>query len=309
MRAFASRRSVTAPVCLEPAPTSGLTRAAGSGQAGTMFRVSIGPAQRRVLVAFCVAGLGCGAPAAPAAAPVASTSAAPADGAAAGAAPALVASADVPCSASPPAAFTWTADAGATPGAAPVRLGGPRTESGPDGSALCFDGVDDGLAFDRNPIAGMKEFTIQVLFRPDASGSPEAPSEQRFVHFEEGSTTTPESRRALIETRVVGEQWYLDTYLRAANGNKALIDAEKKHRVGRWYWVALTYAGGSMRHYIDGQLELEGAVPFEPLCAGRASLGVRLNRVSWFKGCLRELRVTPSVLSASELAAVNTAAK
>jgi hypothetical protein len=45
-------------------------------------------------------------------------------------------------------------------------------------------------------------------------------------------------------------------------------------------------------------------VPFEPLCAGRASLGVRLNRVSWFKGCLRELRVTPSALPVAELAAV-----
>lgn len=204
-----------------------------------------------------------------------------------------------------PAPFAWTAAGDATPGVvAPVRLGEPRVEPGPHGEALCFDGVDDGLAFEQNPIAGMKEFTIQVLFRPDPIGTPEAPSEQRFVHFEEGSATTPESRRALIETRVVGEQWFLDTFLRASNGSKALIDAEKKHPVGRWYWVALTYADGTMRHYIDGQLELEGAVPFEPLCPGRASLGVRLNRVSWFKGCLRELRVTPAVVPSAELATV-----
>jgi hypothetical protein len=150
----------------------------------------------------------------------------------------------------------------------------------------------------------MSQFTIQVLFRPDAISTPEAPSEQRVVHFEEGSVTTPESRRVLIEMRVVGDQWFLDTYLRAADGSKALSDPEKKHPVGRWYWVALTYGGGTMRHYIDRQLELEGAVPFEPLCSGRASLGVRLNRVSWFKGCVRELRVTPAVLPPAELAAL-----
>jgi hypothetical protein len=207
-----------------------------------------------------------------------------------------------PAAAVPPATLAWTAGAGATLGAAlPLRLGDPQLEQDPHGSALCFDGIDDGLAFEHNPIAGMSEFTIQVLFRPDAVGTAETPSEQRFVHFEEGGATTPESRRALIETRVVGEQWFLDTFLRGKSASKALIDPQKKHPVGHWYWVALSYGDGTLRHYIDAQLELEGAVPFEPLCPGRTSLGVRLNRVSWFKGCLRELRVTPTVLSAAEL--------
>lgn len=264
--------------------TSGLTRPARGGQAARMLRFAG--------LALCSAAVGCATPAPEPAAPSAPAS----DGSTTSAS----------CAASDtPAPLTWTADGAAALGdAAPERLGEPRVEAGPHGDALCFDGVDDGLAFARNPIAGLKEFTIQVLFRPDAIGTAEAPSEQRFVHFEEGSTTTPESRRALIETRVVGEQWFLDTFLRAANGSKALIDAEKKHPVGRWHWVALTYADGTMRHYIDGKLELEGAVPFEPLCAGRASLGVRLNRVSWFKGCLRELRVAPGVMPAGELAAV-----
>src|SRR5262245_27799292 len=132
-------------------------------------------------------------------------------------------------SATAPGAFTWTADAGT---AAAVRLGEPKLESGPHGNGLCFDGIDDGLVFDQNPIEGMSQFTIQVLFRPDATGTRETPSEQRFVHFEEGSATTPQSRRLLIETRVVGDQWFLDTYLRGANDSKALIDPEKKHPVG-----------------------------------------------------------------------------
>src|SRR4051794_28242281 len=90
------------------------------------------------------------------------------------------------CTAPAATAFTWTADAGVVFGtAAGQRLGEPKLESSPHGNALCFDGVDDGLVFDQNPIAGMSQLTIQVLFRPDAIGTPEAPSEQRFLHFEE----------------------------------------------------------------------------------------------------------------------------
>jgi hypothetical protein len=251
----------------------------------------------RVVAALGSAGFSCAAPAAQevglAAAPPATSNASVPAGEAVPTAPS-----------SAPTAFTWTADAGGALGRASVRLGEPTLQSSPHGNALCFDGVDDGLIFEQNPIAGMSRFTIQVLFRPDAMGTLQAPSEQRFVHFEEGSTTTSDSRRLLIETRVVGDQWFLDTYLRGAHSSKALIDPEKKHPVGRWYWVALTYGDGTMRHYIDRQLELEGAVPFEPLGSGRASLGVRLNRVSWFKGCVRELRVTPAVLPAAELAAL-----
>lgn len=204
-----------------------------------------------------------------------------------------------------PAALLWRADSalawGNTTG---VRLGEPMLAPSPHGEAVCFDGVDDGFTFEQNPIAGLSHFTIQVLFRPDASGTAQSPSEQRFVHFEEGSATRPENSRALIETRVAGDQWFLDTYLRSAAGSRALIDPQRKHAVGRWYWVALTYGDGTMRHYVDRQLELEGAVPFEPLGPGRASLGVRLNRVSWFKGCLREVRVTPFVVPAAELTAI-----
>lgn len=275
-------------------------RAAAGLAAG---RTSLGALEARLAGLACWAVTACGPPAAqhgaePSATP-ASPSAAPREAAAAATAPGSSAS----CASLRPAeALAWTADAGATLGAAlPLRLGDPKIEHGPQGAALCFDGNDDGLAFEYNPIEGMGRFTIQALFRPDTAGSRGAPSEQRFIHFEEGSVTTPESRRALIETRVVGDEWFLDTYLRAAGEDRTLVDPQKKHAVGHWYWVALTYADGTMRHYVDGQPELEGAVAFEPLCPGRASLGVRLNRVSWFKGCLRELRVTPAVLAASDL--------
>ena len=55
-----------------------------------------------------------------------------------------------------------------------------------------------------------------------------------------------------------------------------------------------------MRHYVNGLEELKAEVKFEPQKAGRTSLGVRLNRVSWYHGAIRQVRITPRVLEASE---------
>ena len=34
----------------------------------------------------------------------------------------------------------------------------------------------------------------------------------------------------------------------------------------------------------------------KPLSAGQASIGVRFNKVHWFQGAIRQIRVTPTVL-------------
>lgn len=47
--------------------------------------------------------------------------------------------------------------------------------------------------------------------------------------------------------------------------------------------------------------EREGAVEFVPMDAGKLSLGVRQNRVHWFKGAIREVRVTPAALAEGAL--------
>jgi hypothetical protein len=56
-----------------------------------------------------------------------------------------------------------------------------------------------------------------------------------------------------------------------------------------------------MSHYVNGVLELEGVVAFAPMSAGRTSIGVRQNRVSWFKGAISEVRFTPAALPATRL--------
>jgi hypothetical protein len=56
-----------------------------------------------------------------------------------------------------------------------------------------------------------------------------------------------------------------------------------------------------MTHYVDGERELTGEVEFPPMTTGRTSIGVRQNRVSWFKGAIAEVRFTPVALPADQL--------
>jgi hypothetical protein len=64
--------------------------------------------------------------------------------------------------------------------------------------------------------------------------------------------------------------------------------------------VALVYDGRLMRHFVDGHEELSGPLAIQPLGVGKTSIGVRMNRVFWFKGAVRKVRFTPRALSPKE---------
>ncbi len=159
--------------------------------------------------------------------------------------------------------------------------------------AIVFDGKGDGLFVPANPVAGWSAFTIEVRFKPAGSGG----EEQRFLHLEDDL-----KHRVLMETRVRDRQWSLDTFLFQDSQHRlTLLDRTKLHPTDRWFWVALVYDGSKMSHYVNGGLELAGAVNFTPMTNGRSSIGVRQNRVSWFKGVIAEVRFTPVALSADRL--------
>ena len=106
----------------------------------------------------------------------------------------------------------------------------------------------------------------------------------------------------LLETRVIeGRSWSLDTFLRCGETERSLFDPTRLHPTGKWTWVALVYDGKTMAHYVNGVKELEGEVAFAPMAAGQISLGVRLNRVYWFKGCIKEVRFHPAALPPESL--------
>jgi hypothetical protein len=190
---------------------------------------------------------------------------------------------------------TWRLDNLTSIGGHPVtRLGLPRVVTTPAGPAVEFNGRTDGLVLETNPLQGLRTFTLEAEFEPAADGS----EEQRFLHIEEPET----GNRALLETRLLpGGRWSLDTFLNSGKSSRTLIDRTKTHAAGQWHAAALVYDGVEMRHYVDGVLEASGPVSFAPLGPGRTALGVRLNQVSWFKGRIRLVRVTPEALPADRL--------
>ena len=193
-----------------------------------------------------------------------------------------------------PAVVTWRLDNLSRLGSDGVEIvGAPivaQTEIGP---AVQFNGTSDGLFIGRNPIEGLAKFTIEVLFAPDSDG----PVEQRFLHVQENDA----ENRALIELRLNAGRWALDTYLRHDQAQLTLLDPARTHAAASWHVASLTFDGETQRHYVDGVEQGSGAVEFPPLRAGRTSIGVRQNRVSWFKGRIHTVRISPSALSRDQL--------
>jgi Concanavalin A-like lectin/glucanases superfamily len=176
----------------------------------------------------------------------------------------------------------------------PTVEGAPGIGRGPRGeAALEFNGRNDGVVLPVNPLAGKPHFTIEVLFKPAPGGE----TEQRFFHVQDEA-----GRRALLEIRLNREGgWWLDTFLRAGDASLALIDPRKVHPADRWHWVALRYDGKQMAGFVNGEKETQGTVAFGAMGPGEVALGVRLNRIYWFKGAIREVRFHASAIEPSAL--------
>jgi hypothetical protein len=174
-------------------------------------------------------------------------------------------------------------------------IGDPVVVNGDLGHAVQFDGVDDGLIVENNPVAGATEFTIEVVFQPYASTDP-GNVEQRFIHMQEN-----DDHRLLIELRLTDDnQWFLDTFIKSDKSSKVLFAEDFPHPIGPWYHAALVYKEGEMRHYVNGELELTGNVSYIPVSSGQTSVGVRLNKRSWYKGAIHKLKVTHRALEPGE---------
>lgn len=177
-------------------------------------------------------------------------------------------------------------------------VGKPRVVEVDGLKAIAFDGVGDGLFVDDNPLVGLTAFTVEVVFRPASGGA----FAQRFIHFQPDDGED----RLLFETRLPPEgRWFLDTYLKSDQVNQTLFAEKFLHPLDTWHHAAITVDADSMRHYVDGKLELSaefkpGGPQPKPLGKGRTSIGMRFNQVHWYKGEVRELRMTPKVLKPEE---------
>lgn len=172
-------------------------------------------------------------------------------------------------------------------------LGNPQVIKTEKGKAVLFDGVDDAIFINHNPLAGFDEFTVEASFRPDAGGA----QEQRWLHIEDAENA---ESRALLETRLIGDEWFLDTFLKSGDNRSALYAENFKHALGRWFHVALVFDRSEMRHYVGGKLELSGKITRQAFGKGITSIGVRQNKIYWFKGAIQKARFTNRALSPGE---------
>ena len=187
----------------------------------------------------------------------------------------------------------WELDSIEAVGGYPIDVDGrPVVVDGPYGSAIEFNGAGDALFVEANPLAGLEAFTVEMVFRPDAGGLPE----QRFFHLGEVN-----GDRVLFETRLTEDgHWYLDTFISSGDSNRPLLNKSHLHPVGQWYHLALTCDGQQEVNYVNGIQEASGSIDFVPLAGGQTSIGVRLNRVCWFRGAIGRIRFTAGVLDPDE---------
>lgn len=167
-------------------------------------------------------------------------------------------------------------------------LGKPRIISSKFGKAVLFDGTKDGIFINQMPLAGLEQFTVEAIFRPDDGGN----FEQRFFHCGE-----IKGSRVMMELRSTPKGWYFDAFLNANDSKKTLADSTLLHPSNQWYRVAFVVDKGKLTTYVNGKKELQESIPMTPFFTGKTSLGVRQNELSWFKGAIYKIRITPKALT------------
>jgi hypothetical protein len=154
------------------------------------------------------------------------------------------------------------------------------------------------LFIPEHPLAGASTFTFEAIFRPETGGA----VEQRWFHLAEQDPKTGKDTdtRFLFEIRVINNQWCLDAFVHTPMVDKALLFRDKLHSLDVWHRVAMVYDGQEFRSYVDGELQGKAAIHFEPEGPGHSSVGVRINKVNYFKGSVREARFTRRALPPEE---------
>lgn len=207
-------------------------------------------------------------------------------------------------------AITWRFDNLTKIGGAQVTtVGKPQVVNTPIGKAIHFEGngnsnssnpesgnpIGDALFINAAPLSGDATYTLEVMFRPSSKGAPA----QRFFHMQDSNS---QSRR-MFEIRIVKNRWCLDTvgidigHGAEQHGVTLVCDAAHLHPLDRWYAIAATYDGKTLRGYVDGELQGEIVVSLAPLPPGTTSIGTRIDKRDFFTGDVYSARFQPSVLS------------
>ncbi|MBA0882326.1 LamG domain-containing protein [Flavobacterium undicola] len=170
-------------------------------------------------------------------------------------------------------------------------LGNPTIFNSPYGNAVAFNGIDDALFLKEMPLKGIESFTVEMIFKPESNGV----FEQRILQI--GEIT---GDRMLLEIRVVDSNWYFDGFVASRGVKLALAKEELIHPLGKWYHVAFVVTPNSLTTFVNGTQELQQNYTFNPIEQGQASIGVRMNKVTWFKGVIYKIQISPQALKPNQ---------
>jgi hypothetical protein len=98
----------------------------------------------------------------------------------------------------------------------------------------------------------------------------------------------------------VDGQWGLDSFASSGESNRTLLNCKALHPLGKWYRVTAVYDGKELRNYVGDELQGAGPLKLKPQLAGHTSVGVRINKVFYFKGAILKARMIPRVLTPEE---------
>jgi len=176
-------------------------------------------------------------------------------------------------------------------------LGDPQVVPTEIGDAVQFDGEGDRLLVDFNPIMDAKEFTVELVFKPDACYPNN--TDPRFLHIMDPDD--PEEKRVMIELRIdASNQCYMDGFMKTDAGSLPLIDETLLHATEVWQHVAITYKDSTLTTYFNGVEELSGTLHYSNAIVnttGKTSLGARMNEVKFYSGLIKTLKVTHTKLA------------
>ncbi|MBN2611471.1 MAG: T9SS type A sorting domain-containing protein [Bacteroidales bacterium] len=204
---------------------------------------------------------------------------------------------------------TWELDTLVNIGGHQVTvLGNPQVVCTDFGRAVSFDGNGDMLLIDANPLGTAKEFTVELIFKPNACFP--INTDPRYMHIQDPDD--PEAKRVMMEIRVNSRnQWYLDGFMKTDQANLTLIDSNRVHPTGEWMHAAITYKDNVLKTYVNGVQELSGTVAYTSEIvapSAKTSLGARMNMKNWYNGYMKRFRVTQKALSPQEFMTIQPTA-
>ena len=173
-------------------------------------------------------------------------------------------------------------------------LGSPAIVPSPYGNAVAFNGIDDALFLKEMPLKGLESFTVEMVFKPESNGI----FEQRVLQI--GEIT---GDRMLLEIRVLDNNWYFDGFVASKGVKLALATEELLHPLEKWYRVAFVVTPNSLTTFVNGKQELHKDYTFNPIEEGQTSIGVRMNKVTWFKGAIYKIQISPEALKPNQFLA------